>query len=72
VAYSTSNTLSLQPLLFNTKDFSSCFFRKPTERELEFLILYSEGYRKQKARAELERLKYLAEEILTSISRLEM
>ena len=43
MVYSTSNTLSLQPLLFDTQDFSSCFFRKPTERELEFLILYSEG-----------------------------
>jgi len=40
MVYSTSNTLSLQPLLFDTKDFSSCFFRKPSERELEFLSLY--------------------------------
>jgi hypothetical protein len=40
MVYSTSNTLSLQPLLFDSQDFSSCFFRKPSERELEFLSLY--------------------------------
>ena len=40
MVYSTSNIFSLQSLLFDTEDFSSCFFRKPSERELEFLSLY--------------------------------
>jgi hypothetical protein len=40
MVYSTSNTVSLQPLLFDIEDFKSCFFREPSERELEFLSLY--------------------------------
>ena len=41
MAYSTPNTSSLQSLLFDTEDFGSCFFREPSERELEFLSLYA-------------------------------
>lgn len=41
MAYSTPNTSSLQSLLFDTGDFGSCFFREPSERELEFLGLYA-------------------------------
>lgn len=39
--YFTPKTTSLQSLLFTCDDFSSCFFRKPTARELEFLTFYS-------------------------------
>lgn len=41
MAYSTPNPSSLQSLLFDTEDFGSCFFREPSERELEFLGLYA-------------------------------
>jgi len=41
MAYSTPNPSSLQSLLFDTEDFGSCFFREPSERELEFLSLYA-------------------------------
>lgn len=41
MAYSTPNPTSLQSLLFDTEDFGSCFFREPSERELEFLGLYA-------------------------------
>lgn len=41
MAYSTPNTSSLQSLLFDTEDFSSCFFRKPSDRELEFLTFFT-------------------------------
>lgn len=41
MAYPTPNPSSLQSLLFDTEDFGSCFFREPSERELEFLGLYA-------------------------------
>ena len=28
---------NLQPLLFTPEDFANCFFRKPSDREYEFL-----------------------------------
>jgi len=39
--HSTVLTSSLQSLLFSHQDLSSSFFRKPTERELEFLTVFS-------------------------------
>ncbi|MEA4865014.1 MAG: transposase, partial [Sphaerochaeta sp.] len=41
MTHPTPNTSSLQSLLFDTEDFSSCFFRKPSDRELEFLSFYT-------------------------------
>lgn len=40
MAHSTSNTFGLQSLLFSSDDFSSCFFRRPTDRELEFMSFF--------------------------------
>lgn len=40
MAYSTPSSFGLQSLLLSKDDFSSCFFRAPTERELEFLSFY--------------------------------
>ena len=41
MTHPTPNTSSLQSLLFDTEDFSSCFFREPSDRELEFLSYYT-------------------------------
>jgi hypothetical protein len=40
MAHSTPSSFGLQSLLLSKDDFSSCFFRNPTERELEFLSFY--------------------------------
>ena len=40
MAHSTPTTFGLQSLLFSSDDFSSCFFRKPTNRELEFMSFF--------------------------------
>lgn len=40
MSYSTPTSFPLQSLLLLKEDFSSCFFRKPTERELEFLSFF--------------------------------
>jgi len=37
MAHSTPNTLALQSLLFSSDAFTSCLFRQPSARELEFL-----------------------------------
>lgn len=40
MVHATPSSFGLQSLLLSTADFSSCFFRNPTERELEFLFFY--------------------------------
>jgi hypothetical protein len=37
---STLTPSSLQSILFSHNDLSSCFFRKPTDRELEFMSYF--------------------------------
>ena len=37
MAHTTPNTLALQSLLFPSDAFTSCLFRQPSARELEFL-----------------------------------
>jgi len=41
MAHSTPSPFGLQSLLLSKDDFSSCFFRKPTDRELEFLSFFN-------------------------------
>jgi hypothetical protein len=41
MTHTTPNTSSLQSLLFTCEDFGSCFFREPSDRELEFLSYYT-------------------------------
>ena len=41
MTHPTPNTSSLQSLLFTCEDFGSCFFREPSDRELEFLSYYT-------------------------------
>jgi hypothetical protein len=38
--HSTRNTPFLQSLLFSHEDFSPCLFRRPSERESEFLSFF--------------------------------
>ena len=41
MAHSTPTSFGLQSLLLSKDDFSSCFFRRPTDRELEFLSFFN-------------------------------
>lgn len=38
--HSTSSTFGLQSLLFSKEEISTCFFRNPTDRELEFMSYF--------------------------------
>jgi len=41
MAHTTPNTWALQSLLFSSGSLTSCLFRQPSARELEFLQFFS-------------------------------
>ena len=58
MTHSTPSAFGLQSLLFSKEELSSCFFRDPTDRELEFMS-YFHGIQSLLSPDELLRLRKL-------------